>query len=99
MRAAIIAAPETFLRLPFFYLRREHRKLLFQLGAAAMGALTPAFIARVFKQFSHFAAVITLIFVNRHCFLVSKVNFVPKGIYVMIIRAKYQYQTVSSPDT
>jgi hypothetical protein len=66
MRAAIIAAPETFFRLTFFDLRREHRKLLFQLYASAVGALSLIFIARAFQQFGHFAAVITFIFVNRH---------------------------------
>jgi hypothetical protein len=66
MWAAIIAAPETFFRLPLFDLRREHRKLLFQLTAAAMCALPFAFIACVFQQFGYLAAVIALIFVNRH---------------------------------
>jgi hypothetical protein len=94
MWAAIIAAPETFFRLPFLDLRREHRKLLFQLPAAAVSAFSLAFAAGTLQQFSYLAAIIAFIFVNRHRFLVSKVNFVPKGVYVMIIRGKYQYQTV-----
>ena len=68
MRAAVIAAPETLLRLTFLYLRREHGKLLLQLGASAVGALPFAFIARAFQQFGHFTALITFIFVNRHNF-------------------------------
>jgi hypothetical protein len=64
-----------------------------------MGTLPFALIAAAFKQLGYPAAIIAFIFVNRHCFLVSsKVNFISKGIYVMIIRAKYQYQTASSPD-
>jgi hypothetical protein len=66
MWAAIIAAPETLFRLTFLDLGREHRKLLFQLPAAAVGALPLAFIACVFQQFGYLAAVIAFIFVNRH---------------------------------
>jgi hypothetical protein len=66
MWAAIIAAPETLLRLTFLYLRREHRKLLFQLPAAAMCAFSLAFAAGTLQQFGYLAAVIALIFVNRH---------------------------------
>ncbi len=68
MRAAVIAAPETFLRLPFFYLRGKYRHLLFQFYAPAMGALALALIAGVFKQLGHFSASLTFIFVNRHVF-------------------------------
>jgi hypothetical protein len=92
MWAAIIAAPETLFRLTFFDLRREHRKLLFQLPAAAVCAFSLAFITCVFQQFGNLAAVIAFIFVNRHRFLVS-VNFVLKVIYVMIIRGNNQYQS------
>jgi hypothetical protein len=66
MWAAIIAAPKAFFRLTFLYLRREHRKLFFQLPAAAVCTLSFAFIACVFQQFGYLAAVIALIFVNRH---------------------------------
>jgi hypothetical protein len=76
MRAAIIAAPETFFRLPFpalsrvegFDLRREHRKLLFQLPAAAVGTFSLAFAAGTLQQFGYLAAIIAFIFVNRHWF-------------------------------
>jgi hypothetical protein len=67
MWAAIIAAPETLFRLPFLNLRREHRKLLFQLPAAAVGAFSLALTAGTLQQFGYLAAVITFIFVNRHC--------------------------------
>jgi len=93
MWAAIIAAPETFFRLPFFDLCREHRKLLFQLSAAAMCALSLALTAGTFQQFGYLAAIIAFIFVNRHRFLVSKVNFILKVFYVMIIRGNNQYQS------
>jgi hypothetical protein len=68
MRAAIITAPETFLRLTFLHLRCKYRKLLLQLHASAVGALALAFAAGVFQQFGHFSAVIAFIFVNRHGF-------------------------------
>ncbi len=96
MWAAIIAAPETFFRLPFLDLRREHRKLLFKLPAAAMCAFSLALAAGTLQQFSYLAAVIAFIFVNRHRLPISKVNFILKVFYVMIIRGKYQYQTVSA---
>ncbi len=96
MWAAVIAAPETFFRLTFLDLRREHRKLLFQLPAAAVCAFSLALAAGTLQQFGHLAAVIAFIFVNRHHFLVSKVNIILKAFYVMIIRGKYQYQTVST---
>jgi hypothetical protein len=54
--------------LTFLDLRREHRKLLFQLAAAAVGAFSLALIAAAFKQFGYLAAVIAFIFVNRHDF-------------------------------
>jgi hypothetical protein len=66
MWAAIIAAPEAFFRLAFLDLCREHRKLLFQLPAAAMCAFPLAFAAGTLQQFGYLAAVIALIFVNRH---------------------------------
>jgi hypothetical protein len=49
MWAAIIAAPETLFRLTFLHLCREHRKLLCEFDAAAMGALPLALIAAAFK--------------------------------------------------
>jgi len=68
MWAAIIAAPETLFRLTFFDLRREHRKLLFQLPAAAVGAFSLTLAAGTLQQFGYLAAVIAFIFVNRHDF-------------------------------
>jgi hypothetical protein len=68
MRAAIIAAPETLFRLPFFYLCGKYRKLLFQLAAAAVGTFSLALIGVAFQQFGYLAAVIAFIFVNRHWF-------------------------------
>jgi hypothetical protein len=68
MWAAVIAAPKTLFRLTFLNLRREHRKLFFQLPAAAMGTLALGLAACVFQQFGHLAAVIAFIFVNRHNF-------------------------------
>ena len=92
MWAAIIAAPETFFRLTFFDLCREHRKLLFQLPAAAVCAFSLALTAGTLQQFGYLAAIIAFIFVNRHRFLVS-VNFILKVFYVMIIRGNNQYQS------
>jgi hypothetical protein len=66
MRAAVIAAPETFLRLTFLDLCGEYRKLFPQLTAAAMGALALALAAGTFQQLGHFAAIIAFILVNRH---------------------------------
>jgi hypothetical protein len=66
MWAAIIAAPETFFRLAFLDLCREHRKLLFQLPAAAVCTFSFALTAGTFQQFGYPAAVIAFIFVNRH---------------------------------
>ena len=86
MWAAIIAAPETFFRLTFFDLRREHRKLLFQLPAAAMCTFSLALTAGAFQQFGYLAAVIAFIFVNRHNFPHFTVLFARKAFYVMIIR-------------
>jgi hypothetical protein len=68
MWAAIVAAPETLFRLTFFDLRREYRKLLFQLPAAAVGAFSLAFAAGTFQQFGYLAAIIAFVFVNRHGF-------------------------------
>jgi hypothetical protein len=45
MWATVIAASETFLRLPFFNLCRKHRKLLAEFFASAMGAFPDALIA------------------------------------------------------
>jgi hypothetical protein len=66
MWAAVIAAPETFLRLAGFNLCGKNRHLLLQFGAAAVGALALAFIAGVFQQLGCLAAVIAFIFVYRH---------------------------------
>jgi hypothetical protein len=68
MWAAIVAAPKTLFRLPFLDLCGEHRKLLFQLPAAAVGALPLALAAGTFQQFGYLATVIAFIFVNRHGF-------------------------------
>jgi hypothetical protein len=99
MWAAIIAAPETLFRLTFLDLGREHRKLLFQLPAAAVGALPLAFIACVFQQFGYLAAVIAFIFVNRHGFPQFNGFFVRKEFYVMIIRGNNQYQSLFRHNT
>jgi hypothetical protein len=66
MWAAVIAAPETLFRLTFLDLRREHRKLLFQLAAAAVSTLALALAVGTLQQFGYLAAVITFIFVYRH---------------------------------
>jgi hypothetical protein len=71
----IICAAEALFRLPFpalshpvegFDLCRKHRKLLAQLVASAMGALSLPFVAAAFKQFSYLAAIVAFILVNRH---------------------------------
>jgi hypothetical protein len=49
MWTTVIAAPETLFRLTFLHLRREHRKLFFQLPAAAVGAFSLTLIAAAFK--------------------------------------------------
>jgi hypothetical protein len=49
MWTTVIAAPEAFLRLTLFDLGREHRKLFFQLPAAAVGAFSLRLIAAAFQ--------------------------------------------------
>jgi hypothetical protein len=66
MRAAGIGAAEAFFRLPFFDLCREHRKLLIQIGAAAMGAFSFCGTVGLFEKFTYPAAFAALIFKNRH---------------------------------
>jgi hypothetical protein len=59
-----------------------------------MGAFSNRFITAAFQQLGYSAAVVAFIFVYWHQNLVSIVNLVRKGFYVMIMRGKYQYQSL-----